>query len=115
MSSTRINPPQPAYFCRTGLVKSRAHIAPHKEEKMVAIAKALEQLSVEHPVFYEDEVYIHLNPKIGTYWQLRGQQKRIAAPARMKNIIWLVRYIAVKEKSAMSEEAVKIRVMLPTY
>ncbi len=48
---------------------------PHKDEKMAAISAALEQCSQEHPVFYEDEVDIHLNPKIGADWQVRGQQK----------------------------------------
>lgn len=42
---------------------------------MAAIHKALNECSAEHPVFYEDEVDIHLNPKIGADWQLRGQQK----------------------------------------
>ena len=50
--------------------------------------KALDECSTEHPVFYEDEVDIHLNPKIGADWQLRGQQKRGARRDRMKNIIW---------------------------
>lgn len=36
----------------------------------------------EHPVFYEDEVDIHLNPKIGADWQLRGQQKRVVTPGQ---------------------------------
>ena len=53
---------------------------PHKDEKMAAIHKALNECSVEHPVFYEDEVDIHLNPKIGAGWQLRGQQKRVVTP-----------------------------------
>ena len=35
-----------------------------------------------HPVFYEDEVDIHLNPKIGADWQLRGQQKRVVTPGQ---------------------------------
>lgn len=52
--------------------------APHKEEKMVAIHEALAKCCAETPVFYEDEVDIHLNPKIGADWQLRGQQKRVA-------------------------------------
>lgn len=34
------------------------------------------------PVFYEDEVDIHLNPKIGADWQLRGQQKRVVTPGQ---------------------------------
>lgn len=44
---------------------------------MAAIHKALDECSAEHPVFYEDEVDIHLNPKIGADWQVRGQQKRV--------------------------------------
>ncbi|MCE9785535.1 IS630 family transposase, partial [Shewanella algae] len=35
---------------------------PYKAEKMAAINQALEQCSAEHPVFYEDEVDIDLNP-----------------------------------------------------
>ncbi len=53
---------------------------PHKDEKMAVIHKALDECSAEHPVFYEDEVDIHLNPKIGADWQLRGQQKRVVTP-----------------------------------
>lgn len=53
---------------------------PHKEEKIAAINEALGQFSAEHPVFYEDEVDIHLNPKIGADWQLRGQQKQVVTP-----------------------------------
>ncbi len=34
---------------------------------MAAICKALDECSIEHPVFYEDEVDIHLNPKIGAH------------------------------------------------
>ncbi len=55
---------------------------PHKDEKMAAISAALEQCSQEHPVFYEDEVDIHLNPKIGADWQVRGQQKRVVTPGQ---------------------------------
>lgn len=55
---------------------------PHKEEKMAAIHNALEKCSAENPVFYEDEVDIHLNPKIGADWQLRGQQKRVVTPGQ---------------------------------
>lgn len=55
---------------------------PHREEKMAAIDTALAQCSTEHPVFYEDEVDIHLNPKIGADWQRRGEQKRVVAPGQ---------------------------------
>ncbi|HHD7476596.1 TPA: IS630 family transposase [Klebsiella oxytoca] len=50
---------------------------PHKDEKMAVISAALLKCSREHPVFYEDEVDIHLNPKIGANWQARGVQKRV--------------------------------------
>lgn len=43
---------------------------------MAAIHKALDECSAEHPVFYEDEVDIHLNPKIGADWQLRGRRQQ---------------------------------------
>lgn len=49
---------------------------------MAAIHTALSQCSQENPVFYEDEVDIHLNPKMGADWQLRGQQKRVATPGQ---------------------------------
>lgn len=33
-------------------------------------------------MFYDDEVDIHLNPKIGADWQFRGQQKRVVTPGQ---------------------------------
>jgi hypothetical protein len=53
---------------------------------MTAIHGALQKCSVDHPVFYEDEVDIHLNPKIGADWQVRGQQKRVVTPGQNENI-----------------------------
>ena len=41
---------------------------PHKEAKMTVINEALARCSIDHPVFYEDEVDIHLNPKLGADW-----------------------------------------------
>ncbi|CNH92619.1 IS630 family transposase [Yersinia pseudotuberculosis] len=70
-----------------GIVWRRAaptsHIRdPHKEEKLAAISEALEQNCAVHPVFYEDEVDIDLNPKIGADWQKKGKQKRIPTPGK---------------------------------
>ncbi len=70
-----------------GIVWRRAaptlHIKdPHKEEKMAVIQAALDNCSPEHPVFYEDEVDIHLNSKIGSDWSLKGKQKRIPTPGK---------------------------------
>ncbi|EQC01559.1 IS630 family transposase [Photorhabdus temperata subsp. temperata M1021] len=49
---------------------------------MAKIIEALSTCSEKHPVFYEDEVDIELNPKIGADWYLKGQQKRIVTPGK---------------------------------
>lgn len=72
---------------RLGIVWRRAaptlHIRdPHKEQKMAAINEALGRCSADHPVFYEDEVDIHLNPKLGADWMMRGKQKKVATPGQ---------------------------------
>lgn len=48
---------------------------PEKDEKLAQISEALDKCGVDYPVFYEDEVYIDLNPKIGADWAVKGQQK----------------------------------------
>lgn len=55
---------------------------PQREEKLQAIRTALANCSAAHPVFYEDEVDIHLNPKIGADWGFRGKQRLVATPGR---------------------------------
>lgn len=75
------------YLRRAGIVWRRAAPTlkikdPHYEEKRHAIERALTQEQAVHPVFYQDEVDIDLNPKIGADWMLAGQQKRIATPGQ---------------------------------
>jgi len=36
---------------------------PQNDEKIAVIYKALSECSAEYPIFYEDKVDIHLNPK----------------------------------------------------
>lgn len=72
---------------KLGIVWRRAaptlHIKdPDKEAKLARIKQALEHCDADHPVFYEDEVDIHLNPKIGADWMPKGQQKRVATPGQ---------------------------------
>jgi transposase len=57
---------------------------PDKEAKLAAIKQALASCDAENPVFYEDEVDIHLNPKIGADWGLRGQQRKVVTPGQNK-------------------------------
>lgn len=72
---------------KLGIVWRRAaptlHIKdPDKEAKLARIKQALEQCDADNPVFYEDEVDIHLNPKIGADWIHKGQQKKVATPGQ---------------------------------
>jgi len=51
--------------------------------RRLAEIRALEAAAcAEEPVLYGDEVDIHLNPKIGRDWMLRGQQRRIVTPGK---------------------------------
>ncbi|WP_074025451.1 IS630 family transposase, partial [Xenorhabdus eapokensis] len=75
------------FLCKNQIVWRRAAPTLHEkdpeyEEKMKQINQALLGASKEHPVFYEDEVDIHFNPKIGSDWYLKGQQKRIITPGK---------------------------------
>ena len=54
----------------------------NKQEKQRAIEHALRRCNTDYPVFYEDEVDVHLNPKMGADWTPRGEQKRIPTPGR---------------------------------
>lgn len=55
---------------------------PHKEVKLAAIKEALDKCDADNPVFYEDEVDIHLNPKIGAEWGFKGKQRLVPTPGR---------------------------------
>jgi putative transposase len=77
------------YRClrKAGIVWRRAAptlkcVDPNYEEKVAMMQTALASTSPAHPVFYEDEVDIDLNPKIGADWCLKGQQKRVVTPGQ---------------------------------
>jgi len=53
-----------------------------KTRRLNAIARFLEKLSPCEVAYYEDEVDIHLNPKIGPDWMVCGQQKEVATPGK---------------------------------
>ena len=53
---------------------------PAYQEKMADIDAALARCDADNPVFYEDEVDIDLNPKLGADWMFRAQQKRVVTP-----------------------------------
>jgi transposase len=60
-----------------------------KNKRLREIQQLLDNLPRDEVVVYEDEVDVHLNPKIGLDWMLRGQQKEVLTPGQNKK-----RYLA---------------------
>lgn len=53
---------------------------PAKRRRLQQIRRLIENLPSDEVVVYEDEVDIHLNPKIGLDWMVCGQQKQVPTP-----------------------------------
>jgi transposase len=70
----RLGTPKPIVLC------------PWPRDRRLRVLAAIRRLearaSADEPVLYSDEVDIHLNPKIGRDWMLRGQQRRILTPGK---------------------------------
>jgi len=60
-----------------------------KTRRLRAIRKIVDRLPARDVAFFEDEVDIHLNPRIGRDWMLPGQQKLILTPGQNRK-----RYLA---------------------
>ena len=52
-----------------------------KARRLRAIFKIVHNLPAGEVAYFEDETDIHLNPRIGRDWMLRGQQKVVVTPA----------------------------------
>lgn len=53
-----------------------------KKRCLAVLRRLAERLPPDEVLVYEDEIDIHLNPKIGSDWMLRGQQKPLPTPGR---------------------------------
>jgi len=53
-----------------------------KNRRLNTIRRVLASLPRGHVGVYEDEVDIHLNPKIGLDWMVRSQQKEVMTPGK---------------------------------
>lgn len=53
-----------------------------QNRRLRRIRKLIESLPKNEVAVYADEVDIHLNPKIGFDWMLRGQQKEVVTPGK---------------------------------
>jgi transposase len=53
-----------------------------KRRRLREILDVVEHLGRSDVAFYEDEVDVHLNPKIGRDWMLRGHQRKVLTPGK---------------------------------
>src|ERR1700754_4836197 len=53
---------------------------PEHERKLRRIRRLLAQLPSDEMGVFQDEVDVHLNPKIGSCWMVRGQQAEVTTP-----------------------------------
>jgi putative transposase len=53
---------------------------PEYAEKLQCIRELLARLPPDETAVFEDEVDVHLNPKIGACWMVRGQQAEVVTP-----------------------------------
>lgn len=74
----------------------------HRRRRLAKIRALLSTLRDDEVAVYEDEIDIHLNPKIGVDWMPRGVQKEVLTPGknakayvagaldvRSRNIVWV--------------------------
>jgi transposase len=59
-----------------------------KATRRAGIRRLVESLPREAVAVYEDEVDIHLNPKIGLDWMAHGQQKEVVTPGQNEKRYW---------------------------
>lgn len=55
---------------------------PQKQQRLQEIRQLVENVPADEVVVFEDEIDIHLNPKIGLDWMVAGQQKEVATPGQ---------------------------------
>ena len=53
-----------------------------RKQRLSEIRELEARATDDEPVLYEDEVDIHLNPKIGRDWMLPGEQRRVVTPGK---------------------------------
>jgi len=53
-----------------------------KTRRLNQLQQLIATLPLREGVFYEDEVDVHLNPKIGLDWMVEGQQKEVETPGQ---------------------------------
>lgn len=55
---------------------------PEKQQRLQEIRQLVDNVPADEVVVFEDEIDIHLNPKIGPDWMVPGQQKEVSTPGQ---------------------------------
>ncbi len=55
-----------------------------RKRVLVRLRRLARNASPQEPVFYEDEMDVHLNPKIGRDWMPRGHRRYVVTPGQNK-------------------------------
>jgi transposase len=53
-----------------------------RERVLRGLRRLARNATVDEPVFFEDEMDVHLNPKIGRDWMLKGQRRYVRTPGQ---------------------------------
>jgi len=69
-----------------------------KQHRLEEIQRMIAGLPTDECAVFEDEIDIHLNPKIGQDWMLRGQQKEVLTPGQNQK-----RYLAGAQDAQTGE------------
>jgi len=69
-----------------------------KNKRLREIERLIKRIRSDEVAVYEDEVDIHLNPKIGLDWMVRGQQKEVVTPGKNEK-----RYLAGAQDTRTGE------------
>jgi transposase len=55
-------------------------VDPERDEKLRAIRRLLAELPADEVAVFQDEVDVHLNPKVGSCWMPKGRQAEVRTP-----------------------------------
>ena len=98
-----------------------------KGRRLRAIEQLVATLPAGEEAFYEDEVDIHLNPRIGRDWMLPGDQKTVLTPGalhtRTGDVFWVgngrknsyLFLLLLRRLAAAFPHATKLHVILDNY
>ena len=105
----------PPVWCGAWLFPHTVHPRAHKADKMATIHEALEKCCAENSVFYQDEVSINCNPKIGSGWQVLRQQKHVMTIGQNEKDYLAGHCTMVQAKSVTWVEAAKTQPYVSVY